>query len=124
MSASNLLLTLYLVGSLHMGAIGSALATLAGTAVGAPLLNWSLAFRLTGSRWPDWLREVYLPGLLPLAVAAPAWIALRHWAPPASWTALGLHFAAGGLVYLAVLPWALRPEDRADLGAFLARWRS
>jgi hypothetical protein len=119
-----LLLTLYLVGSLHMGAIGSALATLAVTAVGAPLLNWSLAFRLTGSRWPDWLRETYLPGLLPMAVAAPVWIALRHWAPPASWLALGLHFAAGWLVYLAALPLALRPEDRSDLGALWAAWRS
>ena len=124
MSATNLLLTLYLVGSLQMGAVGSALGTLAVTAIGAPLLNWSLAFRLTGSRWPDWLRETYLPGLVPLALAAPVWIALRHWAPPASWGALGLHFAAGWLVYLAALSLALRPEDRADLGALWARWRA
>jgi O-antigen/teichoic acid export membrane protein len=123
MSAANLLLTLYLVGSRGMGAIGSALATLAVTAVGAPLLNWSLAFRLTGSRWPDWLRETYVPGLVPLALAAPVWIALRHGSPPASWGALGLHFGAGWLVYLAALALALRPEDRADLRAFWARWR-
>ena len=124
MSATNLFLTLYLVGSLHLGAVGSALATLAVTAVGAPLLNWSLAFRLTGSRWPDWLRQTYLPGLVPLALAAPVWIALRHWAPPASWGSLGLHFAAGWLVYLAALSMALRPEDRADLGALWARRRA
>lgn len=123
MSGANLLLTLYLVGSRQMGAIGSALGTLAVTAVGAPLLNWSLAFRLTGSRWPEWLREVYLPGLVPMALAAPFWIALRHWAPPASWGALGLHFGAGWLLYLGALPLALRPEDRADLRALWAHRR-
>jgi O-antigen/teichoic acid export membrane protein len=121
MSASNLLLTLYLVGALGMGAVGSALGTLSVTAIGAPLLNWSLAFRLTGTRWPEWLREVYLPGLVPLALAAPVWLGLWRWAPPQSWTALGLHFAAGWLVYLAALPLALRPEDRADLRALMAR---
>lgn len=124
MSAANLLLTLYLVGARGMGAIGSALATLVVTLIGAPLLNWTLAMRLTGSRMGDWLRATFLPGLVPAALAGPVWYLLRSYAPPSGWLALAGQVAVGIAVYALGLAFALRPQDRSDLTAAWARIRS
>lgn len=124
MSAANLLLTLYLVGVRGMGAVGSALGTVIVTLIGAPLLNWTLAMRLTGARMTDWLRATFLPGLVPGLLAGPAWYLLWRAAPPDGWLALAAHVAAGGAVYLLGLALALRPQDRADLAAAWTRIRA
>lgn len=123
-SGANLALTLYLVGVRGMGAVGSALATLAVTLIGAPLLNWTLAMRLTGSRMTDWLRATFLPGLVPSLAAGPTWLLLRQLSPPTSWLALAWQFAVGAAVYLAALALCLRPEDRADLASVWRRLRA
>jgi membrane protein EpsK len=125
MSAVNLALTLYLVGALEMGAVGSALATFAVTIIGAPLLFWPLGLQLSGASFREWMRGSILPGLLPAVVAAPAWLALRALVPPEGWVSLGLDAAAGALVYgVVLLRFALTPRDREELRSALARVRA
>ena len=123
MSGANLALTFYLVGVRGMGAVGSALATMLVTVIGAPLFNWTLALRLTDARMSDWLRATFLPGLVPALAAAPVWYALWWFVAPDTWLALFACFAGGAAVYGLALLSVLRPEDRADLGRLLARLR-
>ena len=121
----NLGLTIYLVGWLKMGAVGSALGTFVTHALGWPLLVWPLAMRLTGISFGRWLRETLGPGLAPALAALPLWLLLKYMVHPASWLGLGLCAAAGLAVYTVVLfVFCMQPADRADLRAakdFLSR---
>lgn len=120
----NLGLTLYLVGVLDMGAVGSALSTFC-TSVGSHvLLLWPLAMRLTGLSFGRAFRETVVPGCLPGAACAVVCLFLRELRSPDSWPWLVLWGAVGATAYMgALLGLSLRPEDRKDLGALLRKLR-
>lgn len=121
---ANLALTFYFVGARNMGAVGSALATLTATLVGAPLLNWTLGLRLARTTLPVWLSRTFLPGLVPALCAAPLWVGWHVLAPPAGWAALVLACATGGLVYvLAIWLLAMNSAERREVVGLLARLR-
>jgi len=120
----NIGLTLYLVGALGMGAVGSALSTLVVTAFLNPILMWPLGMRLAQIRFPVWMRRTMLPGLLPGVVTLGVCLLLQRWWGAASWGDLGICVALSlityGLVTMVVLP----AEDRADLSRVIAALRS
>jgi O-antigen/teichoic acid export membrane protein len=120
----NLALTLYLVGVLAMGAVGSALSTFLVTSIGVPLLYWSFGLDLVGGKWRDWMRHVVFPGLVPALVAVPVWLAFEHYGTQESWLALGSQTAVGLALYFAVLlTFCLKPDERADLRRLItSRW--
>ncbi len=117
-----LVLTLYLVGQLGMGSVGSALAAIVVAGSLEPLLGWRLGRRIAGVSLLDWLRESVVPGVLPGLAGAAAWHSLRAVATPATWGELALCGVGGTLAYLAILLiFCLRQEDRDDLRS-LRRW--
>ena len=124
MSFLNLGLTFYLVGGREMGAIGSALATLIVTAIGAPLLMWPLGLRMTQSKLPEWLLKSFVPGCLPLLLGMPIWYAGREWLPTDSWLQLGVIFALGSLGYGLGVWIAARKEDREEMRKLMFKIRS
>jgi O-antigen/teichoic acid export membrane protein len=124
MSFCNLGLTLYLVGALQMGAVGSALSTLIITAVGAPLLMWPMGLRMTDSKFSEWLRSSLLPGCVPLLFGIPLWGLALYWLPNDSWPKLCVIGAIGSLGYGVGILLAARQEDRAEFVNILRKLRS
>jgi len=119
----NVGLALYLVGALHMGAVGSALAAFI-VALGTGILgNWPLGLRLLGLGFVRFFRETLLPGLLPCAVGAAASLGLRTIVHPSTWLSLGACMAGGTMAYAAAVLLCLQPADRNDLRRILTRVR-
>ena len=113
-----------LVGRLHMGAVGAALATLLVIAVAQPLLFWPLGLRMAGVSWREWFVATLWPGLLPGVFGVVAWYAPKMVVTVDSWPSLMACGAAGAAVYcLAVLTLGLRASERRQLAAALARVR-
>jgi hypothetical protein len=88
--------------------------------VGTPLLYWTMALRLSDTRFETWLRASILPGLFPALAAVPVWLAVQFFSPPTSWAGTFLAFAAGAAVYLPVV-WffGLRADERRDAASWL-----
>jgi hypothetical protein len=119
----NVLLTLYLVGVLHMGALGSAIGTCV-TRILAPIFCWPLAVRLTGVVFRQWFEEAGLPGLTPALVGAAGCLAMRFFVEPVSWLGVSTCIAAGSACYLAALVGlSIRPEDRLLLDSSIRKFR-
>ena len=113
-----------LVGRLHMGAFGAALATLVVIAVAQPLLFWPLGLRMAGVSWREWFVATLWPGLLPGVFGIAAWYAPKMLMTVDSWPSLIACSAAGAGIYcLAVLTLGLSPGERRQLAAALARVR-
>jgi len=112
---ANLGVTLVLVGSLQMGAVGSAIATFAVAAVGHPLLVWRLGLKVAEARFWTWVRASIVPGLLPAVVGTPMWLALQHIVQPATWWSLLACGVGGWAVYAGVTLLTMHPDDRRDL---------
>lgn len=122
MQTVNLGLTLYVVGSLGMGAVGAALSVFAVRQVSAVLLEIPLGLRLAGVPLGRWLRESVVPGYLPGCVAAAVLWGIRALAHPASLVELSASVTVAALVYLVVLGGVcLADEDRRDLAAAARR---
>lgn len=120
--ATNLLLTLYLVGQLEMGAVGSALATLVSTLFYVPLLYWPLGIKLSGVGWRVWFVRSIAPGVIPGLAGAAVWVFCRPAAPPESWLKLGLYTAPGlGAYFLVLILFCLQEEDRRYAAAMWNR---
>jgi O-antigen/teichoic acid export membrane protein len=101
--SSNLVLTLYLVGVLRMGAVGSALGTFIPSVVLMPLLYWPMGWRLAGVRPRQWFKETVAPGFLPAVFAGCVWLGLRILVSPSSWLSLGLCALCGLVCYIGIL---------------------
>ncbi len=112
----NLILTLYFVGVLKMGAVGSALPTFLVVVIGQPFLYYPLGWRMAGVSPKRWLRETLVPGLLPGLVGFAVWYGLREFSSPHSWLMLVAWTACGCACYIGVLVgFCLSPSERTDL---------
>lgn len=121
MNAFNLGLTLYLVGVLDWGAVGSAAGTLISVLVFDFAVFWPMSVQMLTLSWRQFFTANVVPGLAPAAVTGVFCEVLRRWVAPDGLVSLGLCVAAGGVVYVAFLvAFCLLPADRHDL----ARLRS
>jgi hypothetical protein len=120
---TNLGLTLYLVGVLGLGALGSAIATGASAATLRPAVFGCIGLRLADTRFSTWLRETALRGYLPGLAGGLVWLLLREIFPPATWVALFVLVALGAIVYLGVLWFFAAPDqDREVLRSITRRF--
>ncbi len=115
MQALNIGLTLYLVGVLGLGAIGSALGSAITAVTLQPLAELLIARRLLGIRLDHWLRRTVLPGFLPALGGSVVWLGIRYLDSPDSWLKLFLYSAAGGLVYVTLALLVFRKTERGGL---------
>ncbi len=114
----------YLVLVADLGPLGMAIAVLAASVVGQPLLFWPLGRAMTRSRFAPWVRTTLIPGLVPSLIATPVWLATWWWSPPQTWLALGAHVALGAAVYCgAIYLFCLNASERADLAKVTGRLR-
>jgi hypothetical protein len=119
---TNLLLTLFLVGYLKMGAVGSALGTLTIYCVFEPLFYWPLGLKLANVDIRTWLKETIKPGLLPSLITMPALMILRIVAMPDTWLNLGICAFYGFLIYIIILlAFCMQPQDYKDMRQILAK---
>lgn len=121
----NLGLTFCLVWGLGMGAVGSALSTAVVFWGIYPFLMWPVGWRLAEVSAKEWVQKALLPGLLPAALGAAVWYALRILMTPPDWGWLALCTVGGGVVYVVVLwVFAMQSPDRADLRRIVAGVRN
>lgn len=117
----NILLTLYLVGSRGMGAVGSAVATFLTMAFIWPIVTYAFALRLVDVRFSRSIRETIWPGWLPALGAAFICILLKITVRPSSLLSIAGCIACGFLCYIVVLlGFCLQLEDRRDLRQLMA----
>ncbi len=120
MQLINISLTLYLVGILKLGAIGSAIATFSVHIIGAPLFEIPLGLRLANVNFKKWLKTTVLPGYLPGMGASVIWIVLWLINRPDSWFMLIFNSVLGCVCYLIILfTICLQENDRKDLKKLL-----
>jgi O-antigen/teichoic acid export membrane protein len=110
----NLCLTLVFVGALHLGAVGSALATMIAYVVSNPFIFWPLALKTMQITWRRFFDETLLPGLLPSVTAGLVSSFAAHFAStPVTRLAVGVPVSI--VVYAITMAMMLRPADLADL---------
>jgi O-antigen/teichoic acid export membrane protein len=116
----NLILTFYFVGFLHMGAIGSALATFL-VGIGVTLFAYfPLSLSLAEIKIGNFLKKILFPGLLPGIFGTGTWMVLRIIVHPDNWLSLAACVFSGMIVYLLVLfLWCLQPMDQSDIRSIL-----
>jgi O-antigen/teichoic acid export membrane protein len=116
MHMTNLVLMLYFVGALKMGAVGAALATLLVGTIGEALLMLPLGLRMAELSRLRWIRETMIPGLLPALVTAGLWAVSKRFYTPTTWVSLGSCTAFGLACYVAVLfAFCLSEDERRDV---------
>lgn len=112
----NLALTIYFVGPLRLGALGSALGSLLSAGVLRSALLIPLGLRLAEVDLRTWLVRTVAPGLVPALAGTAVWLALKLLCRPSSWLELLAFGAAGAIVYVFVLVrFSLQPGDKTDL---------
>lgn len=110
----NLALTLYLVGALHMGAIGSALSSVLCVYVCHLVLWWPFAFRLLRLNLREIFSETIYPGLLP-ALGSGALISLIYpRGSLTSWLTVGFYAVLVGISYVFLVWLVMTPTDQAE----------
>lgn len=116
MQIGTLLLTLYLVVELRMGALGAALSALLVAAVACPLVLFPLSMRMVELSLRTLLRETIIPGLTPTLAGALVWYGLELTVPTTSWFALAMCSICGAAVYVCVLlAFCLQQNERQDV---------
>ena len=121
-SVLGLALTVYLVASQGLGALGVALSLLVVTGVAELSYFWPLQLRLTGARWRDFVTTVLFRGLLPTAVASAVWISLGQIFPPETWLSLVVVIGIGAVAYVATLvSFCLDENDRSIVRRMISR---
>lgn len=115
-SCTNLALTLYLVGVLHMGAVGSALGTLISVVIWEPFVFWGFTLKLLGLKFTTWFQASVVRGVLPSFVAGSFAFGLRHFTERTSLTGLVLAVVAVGVVYvLSLLFLCVDDSERGEM---------
>jgi O-antigen/teichoic acid export membrane protein len=112
----NLGLTIYFVWILHMGAVGSALATLIVTIILMVFFFGPLAGRYLSFSLKDWIRETAIPGFIPTLFGGAMWGALFFLIHPSGLLSLGMCGIIGLAVYAAAFyAFSLRQNERRAL---------
>ncbi len=129
MSCTNLALTLYLVGVLHLGAVGSAIGTLVSVVIWEPFVFWGFTLKLLGLKFTTWFQASVVRGVLPSFIAGAFAFGLRHFTEPTTLTELVVDIVAVGLVYvLSLLFLCLDDAERGEInqlwGKFYAQVRA
>lgn len=120
----NTALTIYLVGTVGLGAVGAAFGSFAVTLALNPVLFWTLGLDLTRADLGTWLRVSFLRGILPAACALPVWLGLWFVDTPDRWRWLLIKLAIGSVVYFAAMFFlAMDREDRQDLRKATAKFQ-
>lgn len=110
----NLSLTLVLVGYYQMGAIGAAIATFTVYGLGSILLFWPFGKGMVKATWSEIGRDVFLPGLIPFAVALLVMHLLDMSYPAESWIAIAVNAMFGALVYLVTVWFVAKENDKSQ----------
>ncbi len=126
MSIFNLGVTLYLVGILRLGALGSGLGTAISTVVFFPLALWPLGLRIAKVDLKVVIKSALIPGLTPGVVNVAVLFALKFVVSLDSWLKILSCMCLGSVAYFVTL-WfgALQPEDKVDKTKFflwMATW--
>lgn len=125
MQLVNLAITLFLVGYLKMGAVGSAVSTYLVLLVGEPLMQLPLGLRLSEVSFTRWVRETLVPGFLPAQTGGVVWLVCHLALQPQSWVGLmGCGICGTAVYFLALYFFALQPCDRKDLKAVIEKVQS
>lgn len=119
--AANVAMSIFFVWKWNMGALGPATATFLACAVGQPLLFWSLGWRMASVDSSRWLRETFVPGMLPALCTGAVLFVLKALHVPDSWLTICTYSAIGCGVYLLVLlGFCLQPYEKRDLQNLLS----
>lgn len=112
----NLGLTFYFIGILHLGAVGSALATFCSGTVFSLFAYCPLSLKIVNIRLARFLKETILPGVVPGIAGIAGWTIFRMLLCPSNWLELAIGVVAGMIIYLVVLFFfCLQPIDKRDL---------
>jgi len=119
----NLGLTVFFLGYLQMGAVGSALATLILCVITRPLIHWPLGLKMLNLPLRRFVGEALAPGLLPAAGAVAVGEVMRRLFQPEQMLTLLACVAICATVYVAILLLCLKPADRNDMERVFKQWR-
>jgi O-antigen/teichoic acid export membrane protein len=122
--AANVLISIYCVAALGLGAAGPAIGTLVTAVLLHVLVYWPVGLRMVDASFREFASETLLPGLLPAAATAGACLGLRSIVAPSSWTIFAAWMAVAVAVYATVLfGLCTRPGDREFIGKLVGRAR-
>jgi hypothetical protein len=109
----NVGLTIWFVGGLGWGALGSIAATLVASIVQL-IQAIPLGLEMSGAKLPEWVKQTFVPGLIPgLASALLLWC-LGEWVEPSSWLRLGATTAITLPLYAALVWVVAAADERQD----------
>lgn len=112
----NMGLTIYFVAALHIGALGSALATCLVGIISQVVLFIPLSVTLLNIEVKQWLTQTLLPGLMPGMMSCVIWIVLEKYYSPQTWMSLAFCALGGGVFYcLILLIFGLKDFERLEL---------
>lgn len=111
----NVLITIYLVAALRLGAMGSAVASLVATATLQIGFDFALAYRMIRIRPKELFRNSIIPGFLPAILSTGVFLVIRAIDSPDTWFKILLYSAAGELVYIALIMAFSTRDERAVL---------
>ncbi|SIT16933.1 Membrane protein involved in the export of O-antigen and teichoic acid [Roseivivax lentus] len=118
-------LMLILAYVFELGAVGVTMALMLVTIVSQLSFFWQLCLRLTQRSFKDFASNTLVRGMVPAAIGALAWAAMRITFPPESWGTLITQGIIGASIYLLVLfGQCLDMDERKDMQSLLGRIRS
>jgi O-antigen/teichoic acid export membrane protein len=122
-SLSNVAITIYFVHFRHMGAIGSALGTLVCVAIWTPMFIGRFCLNLVKLDVGAWIKNSFLKGAMPGAVALMFGLGWRHWVQPETISQMVLATGMVSLVYvLVILRFCLDEEEERQLKRVFANF--
>ena len=118
--SANVVLTVFLVGRLELGAMGAALGTLLVSAAAQLCFLWPLAMKLLGLPFSRFVKETLIPGLTPGLFCYATCEALRIFVTFDTWLLLALGAGVGVVAYVIAL-WVVAPEQDRRSARSLSR---
>jgi O-antigen/teichoic acid export membrane protein len=112
----NITVTIYFVGSLKMGAAGSAFSTFFTFLILEPILVWPIGLTMVKMKLATFAKETLIPGLVPFSVSLLFYYIIKMFFSVNSLSNIILGSFLGSLIYLLALIISLRPKDRTDIG--------
>ena len=114
--------TLFLVGTLKMGAIGCALGTFVTLSLANLFVFWPMGLKMMNIPFSRFLRETLIPGFAPAVAGVFVWYALKSYEPPQSWFQLIVYTFVGHIAYGTTLFfYSLVPDERRNLRGLIEK---